>query len=169
MGERVAETVNEQRAADLPAETGVRGPRDRFCGLALIVVGAAFLLEGLTFGIGSMRYIGAGFMPVILSGILIVLGLSLTATSFRQISGFETFHLKSLISVLASIVVFALTIESLGIIPAVFLVVSVSAFSRDDMPVPNILLMSAVISVLCWAIFVVGLKIPVPSLRMPFG
>jgi hypothetical protein len=90
---------------------------DLLTGLLFVVVsGIALVMIGTSYPIGNAARMGAGFFPMIVSGILSLLGLSLIVRSFvRETESLGVIDLRPLVLVLASTLFFGLAIEPLGL------------------------------------------------------
>src|SRR4029079_17943279 len=98
--------------------------RDFFAGLLFIVFGALALAIGTRYPLGSTARMGAGYFPVLISGLLMFIGIVVAARGVRIQSTVVTpLSLKPLLLVLAAILLFAGTIERLGLTLAVLVVV----------------------------------------------
>jgi hypothetical protein len=61
-----------------------------------------------------------------------------------------------------SLVIFGLTIERLGLVLSIFLLIAVGAVAARDLRVLETLAAAAVLIVLSWAIFILGLGLTIP-------
>lgn len=64
-----------------------------------------------------------------------------------------------------AIAAFALSIESLGLLPATVLVVMIASFAESSIRIPAALAASGVMFVVLWLIFIVALEVNVPIVR----
>ena len=138
--------------------------KDLVSGGLFVAFGAYFALEALNYDVGTPFRMGPGFMPLLLGGVLTLLGIGVAASGFRKP---DTVTLdppawRAVILILATIGFFALTIRGLGFIPVVLISTFVTAMaSRMNSPVFAALL-AAGLTVLCTLIFVIGLGLSVP-------
>jgi hypothetical protein len=104
---------------------------------------------------------GPGYFPTILGALLALLGL---AVLVRSLAGSATprpsFSLKSLALILASVAAFALSVERLGIVAAVVLVVLVSALASERFRWREVLPLALIMVVLAVGLFTKGLGLP---------
>jgi hypothetical protein len=68
--------------------------------------------------------------------------------------------LRPLAFIIAGLVVFSIAIEPLGLVPATFILVFVSAFADAGMTPLRALLVAAAMSALGYAVFVLGFRLP---------
>jgi hypothetical protein len=139
----------------------IRSASDFLAGLMFIGFGVAAIVIGRAYPMGSAMRMGPGYFPMILGGLLTLLGLAVVA---RALAGSATappsFHLKPLILVLASVAAFALTVERLGIVVAVALVVLVSSLASERFRWQEVLPLTLVMVALAVGLFTMGLGLP---------
>ncbi|WP_162914428.1 tripartite tricarboxylate transporter TctB family protein [Taklimakanibacter lacteus] len=92
-------------------------------GLLFIILGSAFLAVSAGYEAGTAREMGPGYFPRLLSIVVIVLGLAqiihATAKSQgREAAGRLNFHWRPALLVLGGMALFALMLNSLGLILA---------------------------------------------------
>ena len=77
---------------------------------------------------------GPGFFPIILGGILVALGLSLTIPALiRAGEPLSRVHLRPLLTILAAIVVFALVLQPLGFVLAAIVLVLITGLADPEL------------------------------------
>ena len=129
-----------------------------------VALGAYFALEALNYELGTPIRMGPGFMPVLLGGILIALGLAIAVVAFRgnEDGDMQPFPWRGVILILGVIMFFGATIRGLGFIPVVLISTFVTAMSsRENNPLAAAVIAVA-LTALCLLIFVVGLGLIVP-------
>jgi putative tricarboxylic transport membrane protein len=139
----------------------IRSPKDFCAGLLFVVVGVVTVVIARGYPIGSTSRMGPGYFPVligsllILTGIVVVVrGLSVAGEPIGRLAG------KGLLLVLGAVLLFAVSIEKLGLAPAVLLVVIVSYLSNPRFKVLELAILAAVLALASVGIFVYGLKLP---------
>lgn len=141
--------------------TRVRSVTDLLAGLMFLGFGAAAIFIGRDYPMGSAMRMGPGYFPTILGGLLAVLGVAVLA---RALLGAPapppSFSLKPLTLVLASVAAFALSVERLGIIAAVVLVVLVSALASERFRWREVLPLALIMAALAVGLFTKGLGLP---------
>jgi hypothetical protein len=137
---------------------------DLAAGAIFVAFGAYFAFEAMGYEFGTPFRMGPGFMPVVLGGVLIALGIAVAAKGYGKpdTEAPAPWPWRGIALVLGTIIFFAATIRGLGFIP----VVLISAFATALSSRRNDLLQALVIAVglclLCYLIFVVGLGLLVP-------
>ena len=77
---------------------------------------------------------GPGFFPIMLGGVLVALGLTLTIPALiRTGEPLSRVHLRPLLTILAAIVVFALLLQPLGFVLAAIVLVLISGFADPEL------------------------------------
>jgi hypothetical protein len=139
--------------------------REVIGGTALGVVGAYFLYHSFGYGIGTPRQMGAGFFPMMLGTISIIVALLILVGSLRHRVGIPSVAWRPLIAILGGIALFGLTLHHIGLVPTIALTTVVAAAGDTDAKVFQTAVLAAIVSFGIWLIFVVGLNLPVPAFR----
>jgi len=137
---------------------------DLASGAIFIAFGAYFALEALRYEFGTPFRMGPGFMPVVLGGILIALGIAVAAKGWNRPDE-ETatpWPWRGMLLVLGTILFFAATIRGLGFIPVVLIAGFATALSSSRNNWLSALIISGGLCLLCYLVFVVGLGMIVP-------
>lgn len=130
------------------------------------LIGVFFVLGVRNLEFGTARMMGPGYFPVTLGAILLCLAVAILITgSLRREEITERFAIRPFIAVLASVLVFTLTVEPAGLVPAVAIATLVASTASPMAKLRTAIATSVVTAGLCWLIFIVGLGVPV----RPFG
>ncbi len=127
----------------------------------LILAGLGFwLAQGLRPGT-AMR-MGPGYMPALVSGILLVLGLGTLISALIR-SGERTgrWVLRPLAAVLVGLLIFALGIERLGLFGSIVLLVVCASFATRESRWVEVLLVAFGLAGFSTALFVGALSLPI--------
>ena len=139
----------------------IRSVTDFLAGLMFFGFGAAAILIGRDYPMGSAMRMGPGYFPAILGALLVLLGLAILVRALVGAAAPPpSFSFKSLAVILASIAAFALTVERLGIIAAVVLVVLVSALASERFRWREVLPLALIMVALAVGLFTKGLGLP---------
>lgn len=134
-----------------------------------LAAGGFFTLLGLFFcvnawtnlTVGTAFRMGPGYFPILLGGILAVLGIAIMVKSFVTASGpIGTFSVRGTLLIGIAPVLFGGTVRPLGLVAAIFLSTFVAAMSSRRVSVVMGLLLSFGLTVFCILVFVVGLGLP---------
>lgn len=130
-----------------------------------IAAGVLFIALGLLFGfdiwrtelaIGEARAIGPGFLPAILAGCLVVLGVAVTVkAALARVEPEEGRRIpwRGILFIAPLPFVFGFTIEGGGLVLPIFLVAFLSSFASRDAKPLSALAIAAGITVFCVVIF----------------
>ena len=151
--------MNEDTSSTAPK--GRAPPPDLFGGGFIAAVGALALVIALGYDFGTPRRMGAGFFPIILSGLLILFGaaVAFVRPTSGEIAGPQ--RMRPILCILGAILCFGLLVTPAGLVPAIMLSVPIAALAeRGRRPVPTLIL-AVCIAALVAAVFVYGLNVPI--------
>jgi Tripartite tricarboxylate transporter TctB family len=133
----------------------VKSPQDFWAGILFILSGCAALWIGRDYAVGTLTRMGPGYLPAVLSCALVAIGAILTVRALALAGpAIERSRITPQLFVLAAIVVFALTIERLGLAPAVLLVAITAALASRDMRWAEAIALGLGLAALCVFLFV---------------
>lgn len=141
-----------------------RGLKDILAGLAFVAFGLAFAVSATAYEIGTTVRMGPGYFPLVLGGLLVLLGGVIVAKGFLDGDGgaIGAFPWRALGLILGAVLFFGLTVRGLGLVPSTFGAALMSTFASRRTGVVAALLIAVGLTVLCVLVFVVAL-----SLRLP--
>jgi hypothetical protein len=140
--------------------------KDFWAGTMLIVIGAAALFIARDYRFGSALRMGPGFFPTILSVILIAFGVCITAVGLRRGEKIQgNLSLRAFLLLPLSLVLFGVLMDLAGFIPALAVLVFVSAASGREFKSMEVLLLTTVLTVASVALFIWGLGLPYPLIK----
>jgi putative tricarboxylic transport membrane protein len=154
-------------AAPAPRQPWMRLLRrkDVLAGLMFIAVAALGLWLSRNYPIGTALRMGTGYVPRLLCWILLALGAIIFVQGLTVADEVERTDnpqwWRPLIFVPLSLIVFALTIERLGVVIATLLLVVIGAIAGQSMRVVEVGLTAIVLIVLTVAAFVWALGLPI--------
>jgi len=144
----------------------LRNNKDFWAGMMLIGIGAAGMFIARDYPFGSTLRIGPGFFPRVLSGLLIAFGVCIMAMGLRSNKKIQAnLSLRALVMLPLSLVLFGILMELAGFIPALAVLVFVSAASGRDFKFTEVLVLTVVTTVLSVALFIWGLGLPYPLIK----
>ncbi len=137
---------------------------DLASGAMFVAFGTYFALEAMKYEFGTPFRMGPGFMPVVLGGILVALGIAVAAKGFGKPDedAPTPWPWRGIALVLGVILFFAATVRGLGFIPVVAITAFVTAISSSRNNALSALVIAIGLTVLCYLVFVVGLGMLVP-------
>ena len=144
----------------------IKSQRDFVSGLMFVLVGAGFAIGAMNYSMGTSARPGAGYFPLILSVIMAILGAIVLFKSLMIESAngdpIGSIAWKPLLIIVAAIVVFGLTLDRLGMILTVPILIIISSFAGDEFRWRGVIISSIVLTFFSWAVFVYGLKLTIP-------
>ncbi len=145
--------------------------KDLLAGAVFVGFGLAFAITSATYDIGSPLSMGPGFFPLLLGGILVVLGVLIAVKGFVAADGGEigTVPWRSLGLLLAAILFFGFTVRGLGLVPALFVSVLLAAFAGRGVRVVPAVVIAASLTALSVLIFVMALQLRLPLIGFWLG
>lgn len=143
-----------------------RFARDTVAGLFIAAIGAFFLYFAQELPMGTASRMGAGYFPVCLGALLVVLGLFISLKgSFTPKKPHEIiyrFDIKRLIALCASVLLFALLLPSFGLFIALSTMIALSSTLTPNRSLREVVLLIIAINALVWLVFVFGIHLEVP-------
>jgi hypothetical protein len=121
--------------------------------------GALALAMGSNLAVGTAVRMGPGYVPRMLSYILIALGLVILVRAIiAPAEPVERLRWKPITMITIGVVVFALLFESAGMAPALVALIFLSALGGEEFKVIETVLSCVVLIAMCVAIFKLGLQ-----------
>jgi hypothetical protein len=142
--------------------------KDVLSGLLFVAVALFGLWLSRDYPIGTALRMGTGYVPRLLCWILLGLGVVILVQGLREAQSVRVLSLGDrsawlpVVFVTLSLVIFGLTIERLGLVLSIFLLIAIGAVAARDLRVLETLAAAAVLIVLSWAIFILGLGLTIP-------
>ena len=143
----------------------LRNKQDFWSGVMFIILGMGFAWKATSYSMGTAARMGPGYFPHWLGILMAILGAVILIGSLRPKATkteIDKFDFKILAIIIGAIVVFGLTLRPLGLIVALFLLVTISSLASHEhswkVSIANALFLIA----LCYLSFVKGLKLVFP-------
>lgn len=136
---------------------------DLWSGLMFAGIGAAALVIGADYPLGSAGRIGPGYVPRLLGLLLVGLGAFLVircAWTREEID--STIAWRPAILVLSGVVIFAVVFDLTGLVPAILASVAVANYAVPENRWTTAIGLGAILSAFAWALFVYALSLPLP-------
>ena len=144
--------------------------KDHLGALLLIALGAAVLALGLGYRMGSLNRMGAGFIPVVLGVLLILVGIAIGVTAatpgqamINPLPG-EGAHggapdWRGWACILGGVLAFVVVGRYGGLVPATFASVFVAALGDRNNTLRGAATLSTILTVFCVIVFHYGLHL----------
>ncbi len=133
--------------------------KDFLSGLMFVAFGLGALYVGQHLAVGTPVRMGPGYVPRMLSFIMLALGVLICIVAV--VSGSEPVERpkwKPITLVTIGIVCFALLFERAGLIPALVVLVMIASLAGEEFKLPEVIGNIVVLSILCTLVFKVGLS-----------
>jgi putative tricarboxylic transport membrane protein len=142
-------------------------------GLLFIAIAALGLWASRNYPIGTALRMSTGYVPRLLCWILMGLGVIVIVQGLLETDPPEHMRepapedsvlarLRPVALVTLSLIAFGLALESLGLVLSILLLVVIASFATRELKLWETLAAAAGLSVLTWAIFILGLGLPIP-------
>ena len=144
----------------------LRNNKDFWAGLMFVGIGAVAMFIARTYPFGTTLRMGPGYFPNLLGGILILFGIYVMVRGLRNYEKIQgNWSIRALIVLPLSMVLFGIVMELAGFIPALVVLIFVSAASGREFKFKEVLLLTILLSVLSVAMFIWGLGLPYPLIK----
>jgi hypothetical protein len=136
-------------------------------GLLFMAVALIGLWVSRDYPVGTTQRMGTGYVPRLLCWMLLGLGGTVLLQGFLtkdSLSSDATVPLawRPAVFVSASLVIFGLTIERLGLVLSILLLIAIGAIAAKGLRPLETLTAAVVLIVLSWTIFILGLGLTIP-------
>jgi hypothetical protein len=139
------------------------GANDILLGLLFAAIGAFALYVGRNYVFGTTQRMGPGFLPRIVAGILVLLGIALMLRGmFARGWAPPAIVWRPIVLICLAVIVFAVTIDRLGLFVASLLTVGIGACAAQEIRWKELPLVALGLAVFCTVLFGYALKISMP-------
>ncbi len=144
----------------------IKNHRDFWSGVMFVAIGVIFAVGATNYSMGSSARPGPGYFPLILSVILALLGLVelFKAMTIESEGGNPIGKVawRPLIVIVLAIAIFGATINLLGMIIAIPILIIITSLAGDEFGWKGVIGACVVLTAGSWAIFILGLKLTIP-------
>ncbi len=161
-------TLGEQREPAGAPFWRMLARKDVLAGALFMGVAAFGLWLSRDYPIGTAVRMGTGYVPRLLCWILLGLGGVVLIQGLREVqaqwqpSAGAGWAWRPVVFVTSSLVIFGLSIERLGLVVSILLLIGVGAVAARALRPLETLIAALVLIVLSWAIFILGLGLTIP-------
>lgn len=136
--------------------------KDLGAGALLAVIGTFFAVyAAYTLNMGTLLFMGPGFFPIMLGVIVAALGFLIIIFGLRSApEEIGTVSWRGVAMVTAAVVVFAMTVRTLGLAPSLFISTMMASLSTNHNSFRQSIYISVAFTVFCIAIFVYAIGMP---------
>jgi hypothetical protein len=142
--------------------------RDVLAGLLFVGVALLGLWLSRDYPIGTALRMGTGYVPRLLCWILLALGVVVLVQGLREgqgahlVSSEQGSAWRAVIFVTASLVIFGVSIERLGLVLSILLLIAAGSVAARGLRPFETATAALVLIVLSWGIFILGLGLTIP-------
>ena len=143
-----------------------RNNRDFWAGVFFVLTGAAAMIISRDYPMGSALRMGPGYFPTVLGGICVVFGLYVLIKGVinnEKVVG--NWSLRALFVLPAATWIFGVMMETVGFIPALFVLMYTSSLAGREFKFLEVTIMAVVMTVVCTGVFIYGLGLPYPLFK----
>jgi hypothetical protein len=143
----------------------IKHQKDFWSGVMFLVVGTAFVVLAQDYEMGSAQRMGPAYFPTLLGGLLALLGLFIAIKGLAREergSDVERFHFGPLAIVLGAVVLFGALLRPAGLVVALLVLISVSAYASHEFRVREVIPLAALLVLMVLAVFIWGLGLVIP-------
>jgi len=142
----------------------LKNQKDFYAGLLFIAIGAAGYLLSRDYPFGTATRMGPGYFPTVLSLLLVGIGAVCSLKSFAGTPGkVSRIFVGKTIAITIPVLVFGFIVKGAGLVPATVVVIMGSAIASMHFHAGKAALLAAGMSLFCWAVFSLGLGLPMPA------
>ena len=139
-----------------------RDLRDLIGGLVMMAIGIFAVVYAQRYDMGQLQRMGPGYFPIMLGGLLAILGFFIALPALFRQGTRVNIEWKSLLWVLASILLFAGLLETLGLIFTTMISVVASTMA-STLPWRSRIILAVSVSIITYLIFSFGLGMFLPT------
>ena len=151
----------------------IKSNKDFYAGLLFAVVGGGFGWGALPYQVGSSARMGPGYFPLLLGGLLTLLGLMMMVRAVFQVDKLEPigpWAWKPLVAIIAANLLFGvalgglprLNLPALGLVAGIYLLTFVACLGGDRFKLKEAALLATALAALSYLAFVLVLKLQLP-------
>lgn len=134
---------------------------DLIAALSVVALGVAVVVIGRSYPVGTLSRMGSGYFPVILGGLLALVGVALIWEAIRAgESALQRIPLRPVLMIGLGVLSFGALVERAGLVPATVALVLLSSLAEPPLRPVSTLVIAAVMSALGVALFIHALALP---------
>ena len=142
---------------------GIQAPQDFAAGLFLVLVALFAVWQASDLPLGTLRAMGPGMLPRAVAVMVGLGGVALMVFSFFENGpALDRLHWRGPFFILGGIILFALTIRTLGLVVAGPLAMFFGSLGSDEFRWKESIVFSLVLTGLCILLFKFALGLPIP-------
>ena len=158
----MAEEHTKTRAAEADESKGhgALGWGGEIGGAILLVLSVIFVVGGWQLGLGVPTRLGTGAFPFITGLVLAILAIVICIEERRGDGIAERPDWIAFAAICASLAVFAVTADRIGLVPGTFLTVIIASLPDRSLSLVGKAVLGLIVALGCWALFIELLNLP---------
>jgi hypothetical protein len=143
----------------------IRNPKDFYTGLLFLLFGGGFMWGALRYDLGTAARMGAGYFPLILGGILCLLGLVVLVRSMAAGApdgAIGRIALAPMLMMFGAIAAFALLLRGAGLVVSILAIILISSLASRESRLKETLISAVVLCAASVLLFVYALNLQIP-------
>jgi hypothetical protein len=142
----------------------IRHPKDFWIGALFLFFGLVAVIVARDYPMGTAGRMGPAYFPTMLGSLLILIGaVSVIRAFLHDGEPVGKFYMKEVFLVLTGVVLFGLLMRGAGLVPAIVVLLMLSAYASQKFRWREALLLSAGLTVFAIIVFVKLLGLPMPA------
>ncbi|MEQ9812293.1 MAG: tripartite tricarboxylate transporter TctB family protein [Azospirillaceae bacterium] len=142
-----------------------RNYKDVAGGGLFVALGLYVFVSAFGFGIGTTSRMGAGYYPMVLGVVAIVLGAVIVALGWQETAERPRVAVKPLLAVLAGLIAFYVLVDRAGMIPAIWGLTGLASLADNDITWRGTIGLMLAVSLAAWLLFSVFLGLPIAGVE----
>jgi len=151
---------------EVRAKVPLRENKQFLSGLMFLGIGAVAIYIAQDYPMGTALRMGPGYFPIVLGGIIGLFGIYELIKGILKPEAMKgNWSVRALIILPLSAVIFGILMEHAGFLPALIVLVYVSALAGDEFKFWEVTLLALGLTVGCTGLFIYGLGLPYPLIH----
>ncbi len=144
----------------------LRDNRDFWSGLMFFGFGAVAVLVARNYQFGRLLRMGSGYFPTVLGWILILFGIYIMVKGMRRKEKIQgNWSVRAVIVLPVATILFGVLLDRAGFVPALAILTFGSAAAGSEFKWGEVVLLTAFMTVLSVAVFILLLGLPYPLVK----
>jgi hypothetical protein len=145
----------------------IRNETDFWSGVMFIAFGLFFGAFATRYNFGTAQVMGPAYFPTVLGGLLALVGVLVALAGLGRAGEggkLERFHFAELAWVLGAVVIYAAILRWAGLLASMLALIVISSFASHEFCWKEAIILSIVMAVITYLVFIIGLKLTIPVL-----
>jgi hypothetical protein len=145
----------------------IKNGTDFWSGVMFIAFGLFFAAFATRYDFGTAQRMGPAYFPTVLAGLLALVGVWVALTGLGRAGEggkLEKFHFAELTWVLGAVVLYAVILRWAGVLVSMSALIVISSFASHEFRWKEAIILSIVMAVITYLVFIIGLKLTIPVL-----